>query len=93
MDANKDKRGFYGYITQRRKVQEGTASLIRNMGRLVTINRRKLRYLTFLPQTSLATTFHTPFKWMGWKAGTGGALVPCIVNEDQVGIHLRNPVI
>jgi len=43
--AEKSKRGFYRYLFQKRKVQEGTASLVSDTGRLVTTDKEKVEVL------------------------------------------------
>jgi len=40
-DAKNDKIGFYRYVNQKRKVQEGIPSLVSNTGRLVTKGKEK----------------------------------------------------
>jgi len=42
--AVKDKKGFYSYVNWKRKVQEGVPSLVSNRGRLLTMDRKRLRY-------------------------------------------------
>ena len=66
----KKKKGFYRYINQKRKV----SYLVSNIVRLVSMARKRPRYLTtFLSQSSLATVLHTVLEWMVQKVETEGA--------------------
>ena len=66
-DAKKNKKGFYRYLNQNRKVQQGVPSLASDTGRLVTTDKEKAEVLNnSLPQTSLVTAHHTILKHLVW---------------------------
>ena len=44
-NAKKNKKGFYRYLNQKRKVQEGIPPLVSNKGRLVTTDKEKVEVL------------------------------------------------
>jgi len=68
--AKDNKKGFYRYVSQKRKVKE---SMNKNAD-LYHQTRRRLRYsTTFLPQSSLATSLPTPFRGAGPQGKDGGA--------------------
>jgi len=60
----KNKKGFYRYLSQKRKVPEGVPPLVSYTGRLVTADKEKAEVLTkfFLPWSSLITAGHTVLK-------------------------------
>ena len=63
-NARKNKKGFYRYLSQKRKVQEGVPPLVSYTGRLVTADKEKAEVLTkfFLPWSSLITAHHIAIK-------------------------------
>ena len=63
-DAKKNKKGFYRYLNQKRKVQEAVPLLVSDTGKLVTTDKEKAEVLTkfFLPWSSLITACCTAFK-------------------------------
>ncbi|KAK4832997.1 LOW QUALITY PROTEIN: hypothetical protein QYF61_027021 [Mycteria americana] len=76
-DAKNNKKGFYRYVIQKRKVKESIPPLMSKAGKLVTMDEKKA-------ESSLAT----PLEWMDRKAGTRGA--KSLPLKDQVQDHLRN---
>jgi len=86
-DAKKNKKGFYRYVSQKRKVKESVPPLSARLTNRLQQMRRWLRYsTTFLPQSSLAISLPTPLEWMDRKTGTGGAKY---LPKYQVCDHLR----
>ena len=68
------KKGFYRYVSQKRKVKGSVPPVMSKAGKLVTTDEEKAEVLhKFLPQSSLATSLSTPLEWMDHKTGTGGA--------------------
>jgi len=64
--TKKNKKGFYRYINQKRKV----SYLVSNIVRLVSMARKRPRYLTtFLSQSSLITAPHKALKYLVWYSG------------------------
>jgi len=76
-DAKNNKKGFYRYVSQKRKVKENPPHLMSKTGKLVTKDEEKAEALnnisTSVPQSSLAISLPTPLKWMDHKTGTEGA--------------------
>ncbi|KAK4815438.1 LOW QUALITY PROTEIN: hypothetical protein QYF61_002827 [Mycteria americana] len=85
-DARNNKKGFYRYPEE--EGQRKCTPPVNTTGKLVT--RRRLRYSTLLPQSSLATSLPTPLEVDGPQDGDWGSKVPPTVREDQVRDHLRN---
>ncbi|KAK4824676.1 hypothetical protein QYF61_017256 [Mycteria americana] len=77
-----NKKGFYRYISQKRKVKESIPPLMNKNGDLASTDKGKA-------ESSLATALLTPPKSMDNMLGTGGKAPPT-VREDQVCDHLRN---
>ena len=73
-DAKNNKKAFYRFVSQKRRVRESVPHLMNKNGKLLTTDKENTEVLNnFLPLSSLATTLPTPFKWMDHKTGTGGA--------------------
>ena len=66
-DGKKNKKGFYRYLNQKRKVQEGIFPLASNIGRPKTTDKEKPEVLNNF------FTLHTILKWIVQKVRTGGA--------------------
>jgi len=89
-DARNSKKGFYRYVSQKRKVNKSIPPLMSKTGKLVTTDEEKAEVCnSFLPQSSLAVSLPTRLKWMDRKTDWGSE-VPPTVREDQVRDHLRN---
>ena len=89
-DAKKHKKGFYRYLKQKRKVQEGVTPPVTDTGRLVTTDKEKAEVFHFF-----ASAFpdncspHSP-QIFGLVGGNWGSNMSSTVSEDQVCDHLRN---
>ena len=59
-DATKNKKSFYKYLNQNRKVQKGVSSLVSNSGRLVATDKEKEAkvFNNSLPQSPLITAYY-----------------------------------
>ncbi|KAK4830650.1 LOW QUALITY PROTEIN: hypothetical protein QYF61_012493 [Mycteria americana] len=87
-NAKNNKKGFYRYVSQKRKVKESVSPWMNKTGKQVIMNKR-LRYsTTSLALSSLAISLPTPLEWMDCKTGTEEA--KSLPLEDQVRDHLRN---
>ncbi|KAK4806963.1 LOW QUALITY PROTEIN: hypothetical protein QYF61_027330 [Mycteria americana] len=80
-DAKNNKKGFYRYINQKRKVKESVPPLMNKNGGLVSTDEEKA-------ESSLATALLTPPESMDNTLGTRG--VKPLPLEDQVRDHPRN---
>lgn len=72
--AKENNKSFYRYINWKSKAWEGIVSLVRNTGRVETVEKKKAEiFKKFLHQSSLTIAQHSP--WAdGWEVGTRGAL-------------------
>ncbi|KAK4832433.1 hypothetical protein QYF61_023157 [Mycteria americana] len=77
-----NKKGFYRYVSQKRKVRESVPLLMNMTDKLVTTVRKKA-------ESSLATSPHTS-RVDGPQDRDWGIKAPPTVREDQVHDHLRN---
>jgi len=61
-DAKNNKKGIYRYVSQKRKVKESIPPRWTSIATSYQQMTRRLRYSTFLPQSSLATSLlaHPP---------------------------------
>lgn len=63
-EAKNNRKDFYWYVSQKRKVKDDVPLLISKTGKLSIIMRKSLRYSTaFLTQSSMATSLPTLLKW------------------------------
>jgi len=74
-DAENNKKGFYRYVSQKRKLKESVTPLIlTRMATLYQQMRRRLRHSTiFLHQSSLAASLLAPPQLMNCRMGSRGA--------------------
>ncbi|PKU48851.1 dynein heavy chain axonemal-like [Limosa lapponica baueri] len=84
-DAKNNKKGFYRYVSQKRKVKQSVPPMMTKTGKLVT-KMRTLRYST----TSSATSLHTPLERMEPQGRDWCRKVHPTVREDWVHDHPRN---
>jgi len=89
-DAKNNKKGFYSYDNQKRKVQASVPPLKNKNGDLVLTDKEKAEVLDkfFLPQSPMASLLIPP-ELMDCKMGTRGKSLPTL-RENQVRDHLRN---
>ena len=72
-DAKNNKKGFYRYVSQKRKVKESVPPLMNKNGYLISTGEEKAEVLSnFLPHSSLATSLLVPSKLLDCKMGTRG---------------------
>jgi len=64
-DAKNNKKGFYRYVSQKRKVKESVPPLMSKADRLVTTDEKKDKVLKkFLPQSLLTISIPKSLEWM-----------------------------
>ena len=72
-DIKKNKKGFYRYVNQKRKVKESVTPPMNKNGDLISTKKEKAEVLNkILPQSSLAASLLTPPELMDHKMGTRG---------------------
>lgn len=86
-DAKVNKKGFYSYLNQERKVQEGIPCLVSDPDKLVTTDKKvaEVLYSTFASIFSNNCSPHSPHMF-GLVGGDSGS-------EDQARDHPRNLII
>ena len=91
-DAENNKKGFYRYINQKRKVKESVPPLMNKNGNLVSTDKEKAEVLN----NNFALVFignlspRPPPAPDGLQDGDQRGKAPPTVTEDQVPDHLRN---
>jgi len=73
-DAKNNSKGFYRYVSQKRKVKESVRPLMNKNDDLVSTDEEKAEVLSnfFLPHSSLVISLLTPPESMDHKTGTRG---------------------
>jgi len=72
-DAKNNKKGFYRYVKQKRKVKESVPPLMSKKGNLVPTDEENAEVLNkFLPQFSISSSLITPPQQMDCKMGSRG---------------------
>jgi len=85
-NATNNKKHFYRYVSQKRKVKE---SVNPRLATLYQQMRRRMRYSThFFPQSSLAISLIAPLQLMDCKIGTRG--VKPLPLYRKIRYYLRN---
>ncbi|PKU39791.1 rna-directed dna polymerase from mobile element jockey-like [Limosa lapponica baueri] len=91
-DAKNNKKGFYRYVIQKRKVKESVYPLMNPTDKLVTTDEEKAE----VSNNTFASVFtgnlspHSP-PVDGPQGRDWGRKVPPTVREDHICDHLRNP--
>ncbi|KAK4816578.1 hypothetical protein QYF61_017968 [Mycteria americana] len=90
-DAKNNKKGFYRYINQKRKVKESIPPLMNKNGDLVSTDKEKAEALNnFFTSVCSGNCSSHPSRVNGQHVGDQGGKAPPTVREDQVRDHLRN---
>jgi len=89
-DAKNNMKGFYRYVSQKRKVKESVLPLMSKTGKLVTMEEEKAEVLNNFFASVFTGNLPTPLERMDCKIGTRGKKVPLTAREDQVWDHLGN---
>ncbi|KAK4822131.1 hypothetical protein QYF61_010254 [Mycteria americana] len=90
-DAKNNKKVFYRYINQKRKVKESVPPLMDENGDLVSTDEEKAEVLNnFFASVFSGNHSPHPSQVNGQHVGDQGAKAPSTVREDQVRDHLRN---
>ncbi|PKU47396.1 hypothetical protein llap_2298 [Limosa lapponica baueri] len=70
-DTKNNEKGFYRYVSEKRKVKESIPPLMNTTGKLVKMDKEKSEVLNiFLHQFTLAISLPTPLEKTNSKAGT-----------------------
>ncbi|KAK4820966.1 hypothetical protein QYF61_009211 [Mycteria americana] len=90
-DAKNNKKGFYRYINQKRKVKESVPPLMNKNGDLVLTDKEKAEVLNnFFALVFSGDRSPHPSQVNGQHVADQGGKAPPTVREDQVHDHLRN---
>ncbi|KAK4807047.1 hypothetical protein QYF61_018388 [Mycteria americana] len=90
-DAKYNKKGFYRYVSQKRKAKESVPPLMNTTGKLVTMDEEKAEVLNnFFASVFTGNLSSHTSRVDGPQDGDWGSKVPPTVREDQVRDHLRN---
>jgi len=89
-DAKNNKKGFYRYVSQKRKVKESMFPLMSKTGKLVTTDEYKAEVLKNIFASVCTGNLSSHTSQVGGPPdGDWGSKVPPAVREDQVRDHLR----
>ncbi|KFQ63342.1 hypothetical protein N334_13791, partial [Pelecanus crispus] len=84
-DVKNNKKGFYKYINQKRKVKESVPPLMNKNGDLVSTDKEKAEVLNnFFASVFTGNLSPHPSQIDGLKDGDQGGKAPPTVREDQV---------
>ncbi|KFQ55696.1 hypothetical protein N334_04196, partial [Pelecanus crispus] len=84
-DVKNNKKGFYRYINQKRKVKESVPPLMNKKGKPVSTDEEKAEVLNnFFALVFTGNLSPHPSQIDGQKDGDHGGKAPCTVREDQV---------
>ncbi|KAK4808500.1 hypothetical protein QYF61_005817 [Mycteria americana] len=90
-DAKNNKKGFYRYINQKRKVKESVPPLMNKNDEIVSTNEEKAEVLNnFFASVFSGNRSPHPSRVNGQHVGDQGGKAPPTEKEDQVHNHLRN---
>ncbi|KAK4816289.1 hypothetical protein QYF61_014587 [Mycteria americana] len=90
-DAKNNKKGFYRYTNQKRKVKESVPPLMNKNGDLVSTDEEKAEVLNnFFASVFSGNHSPHPSRVNGQHVGDQGGKAPPTVREDQVRDHLGN---
>ncbi|PKU34089.1 rna-directed dna polymerase from mobile element jockey-like [Limosa lapponica baueri] len=90
-DVKKNKKGFYRYINQKRKVKGNVPPVMSNSGELVSTDEEKAEVLNnFFASVFTGNPFPPSSQVDGPQVGDQGDKVPPTVSEDKVRDQLRN---
>ncbi|KAM6103455.1 uncharacterized protein LJ206_014212 [Theristicus caerulescens] len=85
-DAKNNKKGFYRYINQKRKVKESIPPLMSKTGKLITTDKEKAEVLNnFFASVFTGNLSPHASRVNGPSDGDQGGKVPLTVREDQAG--------
>ncbi|KFP92756.1 hypothetical protein N329_00492, partial [Haliaeetus albicilla] len=80
----KNNKGFYRYVSQKRKVKESVSSLMSTTGKLVKTDEEKAKVLNFFASVFTSQLFSHTSRVDRLQDGAWGSKVPPTVREDQV---------
>jgi len=91
MDAKNNRKSFYRYVSQKRKVKESVHALMSKTGKLVTMDEEKAEVLThFFSSVFTGNLSSLTSRVDGPQDGDWWSKVLPTVREDQVCCYLRN---
>ncbi|KFQ50610.1 hypothetical protein N334_03009, partial [Pelecanus crispus] len=83
-DVKNNKKGFYRYVNQKRKVKESVPSLMNKNADLVPTDKEKAEVLNFFASVFTGNLSPHPSRVDGPQDGDQGGKAPPTVREDQV---------
>ncbi|KFR08823.1 hypothetical protein N306_10297, partial [Opisthocomus hoazin] len=84
-DAKNNKKGFYRYVSQKKKVKESVPRLMSKTGKLVTADEEKAEVLNnFFASVFTGNLSPHPSRVDGWHEGDQEGKIPPAVSEDQI---------
>jgi len=89
-DAKNNKKGFYRYVSQMKKVKESVPPLMNKTGKLVTMDEQKAEALNFFALVFTCSLSSHTSQVDGLHDGDWRSKLLPTVREDQVQDHLRN---